>query len=159
HGVGTSATVRGSMTRTGLPIADCPAYKKSEGVLSSLRVDGYWENTSHVVEFAGGTIVNVHLEGLHRNAGGGGALDIGAGVQFTHSPHTTLMAATAKPGSGTAPNDIGSGSYAEPLVVLFDRFTGSSGALSAHTADSGHTWSDPAPQFNLNGSGSIYSLF
>jgi hypothetical protein len=42
------------------------------------------------------------------------------------------------------------------MADLFDRFSGSSGALAGHTADSGDTWSDPDGYAHINGSGSAW---
>ena len=41
------------------------------------------------------------------------------------------------------------------MADLFDRFSGSAGALAGHTADSGDTWTDIHSLMTLSGSGSV----
>ena len=43
------------------------------------------------------------------------------------------------------------------MADLFDRFIGSAGAITGHTADSGDTWGPSGTTMAINGSGSLYS--
>ena len=42
------------------------------------------------------------------------------------------------------------------MADLFDRFTGSAGAITSHTADSGDTWGPSGTSGEIDGSGSAY---
>ena len=42
------------------------------------------------------------------------------------------------------------------MADLFDRFVGSAGVLTGHTADSGDTWGPSGCAIELDGSGAIY---